>query len=726
MPIIPDIGRKKPSVRLTVAAIYLTLTVLGLAMVAPFLITLASSMANDYDYDRFHPAPKCLWSESDRFMKGLVIFFNNYSGWEKQMRAAFPSMPRHWSSWRSIGSDDASSKLFSSRYLNPDAEDWKKWKNIASDYSEFSAAYPIGDTVCAVVDSNAAVRLGEDYESRWKKLHPDEKLSAWKRDRAALELLNRSWDSSIENFQMIRFNDSEMRIPMWQQSWYPGFWPKFLDFQRVKEAYRDHRFTPGVRRAWLGFLRGKGVKWGDEAEVFPVPADAPAELVKLWRPFRADRAPASPAIPYSLRTVWYDYLQSADARELLGLPAGTMFDIGTYNAVAGTHCGSLYETPFPIPVSAGEEIRKLWRVFLAERYPLRLMRIEVSPEQDEKYRSFLKTQYKSLEYVNRLLGTSNENWNVIKVTPTAPPGENRENMRNAWMAFVKTLPLEERFISSSEIEFQKFLLSKYGSVNAVNEKYGWNLKCIEEAFPPFDIAYAVTFKQNERAFLWEPVAGNYSLVWNFLILNASAVPVTVVLIVLAVVCSLTVNPLAAYALSRFNMRGQDKIILFMLATMAFPAMVSAIPAYLLMRDIGMLNTFFALVLPSAANGMAIFILKGFFDSLPAELFEAATIDGANEWQIFRVVAMPLVKPILAINALNAFIAAYNGWEWALIICQKKSMWTIAGWLYQANNVWWQTPWITMAGFVVASIPTLLVFILCQKMILRGIILPTMK
>ena len=99
--------------------------------------------------------------------------------------------------------------------------------------------------------------------------------------------------------------------------------------------------------------------------------------------------------------------------------------------------------------------------------------------------------------------------------------------------------------------------------------------------------------------------------------------------------------------------------------------------------------------------MAIFILKGFFDSLPQELFEAATIDGAKEFQIFRIVAMPLVKPILAINCLTAFIGAYNGWEWALIICQDKKMWTISVWLYQASTWWAATPWVVSAGFVVA-------------------------
>lgn len=288
-------------------------------------------------------------------------------------------------------------------------------------------------------------------------------------------------------------------------------------------------------------------------------------------------------------------------------------------------------------------------------------------------------------------------------------------------------PVEVKQFTSSEQAFQKLALAKYGSLAGINAAYGWDRKHIEEVFPPFIDAYLVTFLENETALAVGPV-------W-------SKLPDRVRLPLLQRQCGggdgaadradADLHPdhqscWRPYALSRFNLRGQDKIILFMLATMAFPTMVSAIPAYLLMRDLGMLNTLWALVLPGAANGMSIFILKGFFDSLPMELFEAATIDGANEFQIFRIVAMPLVKPILAINCLNAFIIAYNGWEWAMIICQDKEMWTIAVWLYQASIWWVNSPWIVSAGFIIASIPSLVVFLACQKIHSRGIVIPTMK
>ena len=104
--------------------------------------------------------------------------------------------------------------------------------------------------------------------------------------------------------------------------------------------------------------------------------------------------------------------------------------------------------------------------------------------------------------------------------------------------------------------------------------------------------------------------------------------------ILSILLALIVNPLAAYALSRYNLPSQYKILLFLIATMAFPAVVTMIPNFLLLRDLGLLNTFAALLLPGMANGYSIFLLKGFFDSLPKELYEAADIDGATEWNKF--------------------------------------------------------------------------------------------
>ncbi|MBQ5530588.1 MAG: carbohydrate ABC transporter permease [Kiritimatiellae bacterium] len=240
-------------------------------------------------------------------------------------------------------------------------------------------------------------------------------------------------------------------------------------------------------------------------------------------------------------------------------------------------------------------------------------------------------------------------------------------------------------------------------------------------------ALVVQFKERGMGDLLREAAANYRLVLEYLFIRGRAFFNTLVLVVLSVLVSLTVNPLAAYALSRFRLASTEKIILFLLATSAFPAAVTAIPGFLLMRDLGLLNTFAALVLPGAASGMSIFILKGFFDALPRELYEAAEIDGAPETTVFLRITLPMAKPILAVNALNSFLHAYASWEWAFLVCNKESHWTLAVWLYQMSaETFISQPWCVMAAFAVVSIPTAAVFIMCQKLILRGIVLPTMK
>ena len=237
---------------------------------------------------------------------------------------------------------------------------------------------------------------------------------------------------------------------------------------------------------------------------------------------------------------------------------------------------------------------------------------------------------------------------------------------------------------------------------------------------------AMQFMEHGWRDFFESALSNYRLVGEFLFIRGRAFVNTLLLVVLSVLASLTVNPLAAYALSRFRMKSTEKIILFMLATMAFPAAVTAIPGFLLIRSLGLLNTFAALVLPGMASGMSIFVLKGFFDALPRELYEAAAIDGAGEWTVFRRITLPMTTPILAVNALNSFIHAYSSWEWAFLVCQKESHWTLAVWMYQMSQTFAHQPWCVMAGFVIVSIPTAAVFLLCQRVILRGIVLPSMK
>lgn len=214
---------------------------------------------------------------------------------------------------------------------------------------------------------------------------------------------------------------------------------------------------------------------------------------------------------------------------------------------------------------------------------------------------------------------------------------------------------------------------------------------------------------------------NYAYVLDYILINGSAVWNTVLFCLLAVGTQLTVNPLAAYALSRYPVRQSGQILIFLLATMAFPAEVAMIPSFLLLKDLGLLNTFAALVLPGAASGYMIFLLKGFFDSLPQELFEAAALDGAPETTMLMRVALPLSRPVLGYLALIAFMGAYGAFIYAFLVAQDQKVWTLMVWVYQLQNSAPKS--VMMAALSLAALPTLAVFLMAQNAITKGIVLP---
>ena len=730
MSLIAAVGRKSLKNRILIVLIYSALTLLGATMVLPFLITITGSASSDSDYERFSPIPRYLWSRSDRFVKCLSPYFNYCRNWTQQMNAYVPQMPGHWSTWSMIGRDVEGADRLADGYLAAYRGATEQHRLIAADYAEFTAGYPLSDCVTYLSTIDTVKWLQKTYGEKLLKTFPERaaRMSRKERRHAALAMVGEEWGVPFDSFYTIGFQ-MEMGYPMDFQSWFPPLEDeKYRAYSQLKQAYAAHAFTPGIKSKWLKFLKAENMDIRSVDDVFPVADGASPELKALWLEFKKQVAPAAPTIPFSMRAVWLAFLRSEDVGLRLKIPTEQSFDVARYNQLAGTSYQTLYDTPFPVPESLPPAIQRLWDAFRLERYPLRLVTVVPTPELQAKYQTFIERAVKHLRIANELLGTDHTSWNEFPLTdrPAGGTSMTQRNRRDLWKNFVKTLAVEDNLYASSEMAYQRFLLERYGSLQEINARYGWTLGCIEEAYPPVMTAYTVTFLNNERRMTFGPIWENYRTVIDFLLFKGNALWVTTVLVVLTILFTLTVNPLAAYALSRFNLRGQDKILVFLLATMAFPAMVSAIPAYLLMRDLNLLNTFWALVIPGAANGMSIFILKGFFDSLPMDLFEAATIDGATEMHIFRVVAMPLVKPILAINSLTAFIVAYNGWQWALIICQDKSMWTIAVWLYQASSWWGNFPWIVSAGFVVASIPTLVLFISCQKIILRGIIIPSMK
>jgi multiple sugar transport system permease protein len=178
--------------------------------------------------------------------------------------------------------------------------------------------------------------------------------------------------------------------------------------------------------------------------------------------------------------------------------------------------------------------------------------------------------------------------------------------------------------------------------------------------------------------------------------------------------------MAAYAFARLRFRGRETLFRLYLATMMIPAMVTLLPAFLLIVRFGWMNTYWALVAPSVSSVWGIFLLRQFFLTIPRDLEDAARIDGASELVIFWKIILPLSKPALATLAIFAFMASWKDFLWPLIVTNRSDMRTVEVGIANFSSMY-QTDWPhQMAAAVVVMLPVVLVFFFAQKYFVRGI------
>lgn len=403
-----------------------------------------------------------------------------------------------------------------------------------------------------------------------------------------------------------------------------------------------------------------------------------------------------------------------------GLYRGVVADI---NAAWGTKYTDIAGIRMPRTPPLDPEARADWVSFVREKLPYRYLRL--LPASKPHWNAFLRTKYRGdLAKLNEIHQTTASNSYSRFGDIPVPEDPSEAVVRVDFTEFLKTASVEWIRIDTVESRFEDSLAREFGTVANMNRRLFTKFASFASVAPPEATSDRKFARSNFTSLRNEFAGRNFRLVYNYIFLHGRAVVNTVVYCALAVLTALIVNPLCAYALSRYPMRSTYRILLVILATMAFPAEVTMIPNFLLLKQFGLLNTFWALILPVMAGPFMIFLLKGFFDSLPKELFEAGLIDGASELVMFWKVTIPLSKPIFAVIALQAFTAAYGAFMFAFLVCQDQRMWTMMVWLYQLQI---HAPkYVTMAALTVAAIPTLVIFILAQNVILRGIIIPTSK
>ena len=179
--------------------------------------------------------------------------------------------------------------------------------------------------------------------------------------------------------------------------------------------------------------------------------------------------------------------------------------------------------------------------------------------------------------------------------------------------------------------------------------------------------------------------------------------------------------MAAYVFARIEFKGKNLLFLIYLATLMIPSQVTIVPLFIVMRYLGWVNTYQAMVLPMVFTAFGTFLLRQSFLTIPKDLEEAAVIDGANHWHIFWKVILPVSKPSLATLAVFGFMQAWNAYLWPLFIINKEKLMTLPVGLALLHGRY-VTEWnLVMAGAVVTIIPMLIVYIFAQKYFVQGVV-----
>jgi ABC-type glycerol-3-phosphate transport system permease component len=439
------------------------------------------------------------------------------------------------------------------------------------------------------------------------------------------------------------------------------------------------------------------------------------------------------------KALWLEFKATLNPNQLKALSITEIYqkflndEWGTvehYNREAGTAYASFRDIEFTPKPPANNRERELWMSFTHKVYPMR--HATVQGEHLEAFKASILAEDEisgDPSAFNRVMAQSHrqapENLDYFSELEWSARMPDDDMLARYWTHYVDSLPVNQVEYYHLNGAFREWLMDKHGTqIDDINAAYGTTFSSLADIRPPSREADLLEFRSKQSYYRRYFLTSNYSRVISYIFSNGYALRNTLVLVFFWVLASLTVQPMAAYALSRFNLSYANQILLFLIAVMSFPQAVTMIPNFLLIKKLGLLNTYAALVLPNLVQGMGIFLLKGYFDSLPKELYEAGMIDGATEFQMFRTITLPMAKPILAVIALGSFTAAYASFMWAFLICQDESMWTLMVFLYQFKQI--APPHMHMAALSLAGIPTLIVFIFAQRVIMRGIAVPVMK
>ncbi|MET9316700.1 carbohydrate ABC transporter permease [Kribbella sp. NPDC003505] len=234
---------------------------------------------------------------------------------------------------------------------------------------------------------------------------------------------------------------------------------------------------------------------------------------------------------------------------------------------------------------------------------------------------------------------------------------------------------------------------------------------ISTALKPDVDAYKIPMQWIPDPFQWD----NFSTVLSGATSVLPAFGRSVFVALLRVAGELITATMAGYAFARMSFKGRDKLFLLYLATAIIPAQLLLVPRFIYFQKLGLYDTLWALILPGMFTVLGTFLMRQFFVSQPAEFAEAARMDGANEWQVFTRIYLPLATPVMSALGILAFVWSWNDYETPLVLISNPDRYTLP--LSLTNFVDEQgqiAPGLTMAASVISIVPVLIVFVVLQR------------
>lgn len=251
---------------------------------------------------------------------------------------------------------------------------------------------------------------------------------------------------------------------------------------------------------------------------------------------------------------------------------------------------------------------------------------------------------------------------------------------------------------------------------------------------PFFAMLNLSFSQNSEIFSYPPSI--FPKNWTFKnYLNVfSSIPLTryffnsLFVATLTTVGQVIISAFAGYAFAKLKFKGSDFLFFIILITMMIPPQVNIIPLFFLMREMHLIDTYQALIIPGFFGGFGIFMFRQFFLSLPNELLDSSKIDGCNIFDTFFKIALPLALPTIATLAIFTFISSWNSFMWPLIVTNSDSMRTLPLGLATFKGSFREiTAWgDLLACAVICTIPTVLVFLIGKKYFLSDLLQGSLK